>query len=133
MLRQQSNGLYSLVRLPAQWPSGWLQSTNHRKVKPWHHPPAHAADAAQYVLFRLDAGLAAPRDPLRLTEYHDHIPELYGMALMVNRQLAADEPHTVKALLRALNRGLVDTVADPQAAIDRALHTKRSSLPSTRP
>jgi NitT/TauT family transport system substrate-binding protein len=40
------------------------------------------------------------------------------MALMVNRQLAAREPHTVRALLRALNRGLVDTVANPQAAIN---------------
>ena len=66
----------------------------------------------------LDAGLAAPREHLRFIEYHDHIPELYGMALMVNRTLAAREPQTVQALLRALNRGLVDTVADPQAAID---------------
>ncbi len=66
----------------------------------------------------LDAGLAAPRDHLRFIEYHDHMPELYGMALMVNRQLAASEPQTVQALLRALNRGLVDTVTDPQAAIN---------------
>ena len=66
----------------------------------------------------LDAGLAAPRDQLRFIEYHDHIPELYGMALMVNRLLAAREPNTVQALLRALKRGLVDTVADPQAAIN---------------
>ncbi len=66
----------------------------------------------------LDAGLATPREHLRFIEYHDHLPELYGMALMVNRTLAAQEPHTVQALLRALNRGLVDTVANPQAAID---------------
>ena len=74
----------------------------------------------------LDAGLAAPREHLRFIEYHDHIPELYGMALMVNRTLAAHEPHTVQALLRALNRGLVDTVADPQAAINAlAAHSNR--------
>lgn len=66
----------------------------------------------------LDAGLAAPREHLRFIEYHDHLPELYGMALMVNRRLASTEPHTVQALLRALNRGLVDTVADPEAAIN---------------
>ncbi len=66
----------------------------------------------------LDAGLAAPREHLRFIEYHDHLPELYGMALMMNRTLVAREPHTVQALLRALNRGLVDTVADPQAAIN---------------
>ena len=74
----------------------------------------------------LDAGQAAPRDHLRFIEYHDHLPELYGMALMVNRRLAAVEPHTVQALLRSLNRGLVDTVADPQAAIDAlAAHSNR--------
>ena len=74
----------------------------------------------------LDAGLAAPHEHLRFIEYHDHMPELYGMALMVNRTLAAREPHTVQALLRALNRGLVDTVADPQAAIEAlAAHSTR--------
>ena len=76
----------------------------------------------------LDAGLAAPRDHLRFIEYHDHMPELYGMALMVNRTLATQEPHTVQALLRALNRGLVDTVADPQAAINAlAAHANRTA------
>ena len=46
------------------------------------------------------------------------------MALMVTQALATREPHTVQALLRALNRGLVDTVADPQAAINAlAAHT----------
>ena len=74
----------------------------------------------------LDAGLAAPRDHLRFIEYHDHIPELYGMALMVTQALATREPHTVQALLRALNRGLGDTVADPQAAINAlAAHSNR--------
>ena len=64
----------------------------------------------------IDAGL----DPkaLRYIEYHDHVPELYGMALMVTRELAANEPDTVRKLLRAFNRGLVDTIADPEAAIE---------------
>jgi NitT/TauT family transport system substrate-binding protein len=65
----------------------------------------------------LDAGIAAPREQIRFLEYHDHAPDLYGMALMVTRQLAHDEPEVVTRLLRALNRGLVDTVANPQAAI----------------
>jgi NitT/TauT family transport system substrate-binding protein len=66
----------------------------------------------------IDSGLALPQDHLRFIEYHDHVPELYGMAVMVSPSLARDEPATVKALLRALNRGLVDTVADPEAAIN---------------
>jgi NitT/TauT family transport system substrate-binding protein len=68
------------------------------------------------VAASLDAGLA-PAD-LRFIEYHDHVPELYGMAIMVTRRLAAESPQTVQRLLRALNRGLQDTVADPEAAID---------------
>ncbi len=70
------------------------------------------------VAASLDAGLAAPREHLRFIEYHDHVPELYGMALMVSPELASQEPHTVAAVLRAFNRGLHDTVVDPQAAID---------------
>lgn len=66
----------------------------------------------------IDAGLTVPHDHLRFIEYHDHVPELYGMAVMVSPTLARDEPATVKALLRAFNRGLVDTVADPEAAIE---------------
>lgn len=66
----------------------------------------------------LDAAIASPREHLRFIEYHDHVPELYGMAVMVSRELARDEPQTVAALLRAFNRGLQDTVADPAAAID---------------
>jgi NitT/TauT family transport system substrate-binding protein len=70
------------------------------------------------VAASIDAGLAMPHDHLRFIEYHDHVPELYGMAVLVAPALARNEPDTVKALLRALNRGLVDTVADPEAAID---------------
>ena len=64
----------------------------------------------------IDAGLEP--DALHFIEYHDHVPELYGMALMVTRELATNEPNTVRRLLRAFNRGLVDTIADPDAAID---------------
>ena len=64
----------------------------------------------------IDAGLGPKA--LHFIEYHDHLPELYGMALMVTREMAATEPDTVRNLLRAFNRGLVDTIADPAAAID---------------
>lgn len=68
------------------------------------------------VAASIDAGLD-PKD-LRFIEYHDHVPELYGMALMVSRELTANEPDTVRKLLRAFNRGLIDTIFEPQAAID---------------
>ncbi len=68
------------------------------------------------VAASIDAGLD-PKE-LHFIEYHDHVPELYGMALMVSRDLATHEPDTVRQLLHAFNRGLVDTIADPDAAID---------------
>jgi NitT/TauT family transport system substrate-binding protein len=77
------------------------------------------------VAASLDAGLA-PAD-LRFIEYHDHVPELYGMAIMVTRKLAAESPQTVQRLLRALNRGLIDTAADPEAAIDALLKRNPAS------
>lgn len=62
----------------------------------------------------IDAGL----DPKALLyiEYHDHVPELYGMALMVTKEMATTEPDTVRKLLRAFNRDLADTIFESQAA-----------------
>lgn len=63
----------------------------------------------------IDAGI----DPKALhhLDYNSHVPDLYGMALMVTRELAQSKPDAVRGLLRGFNRGLVDTVADPHAAI----------------
>ena len=43
---------------------------------------------------------------------------------MVTRELAAKEPDTVRKLLRAFNRGLKDTIADPDAGIDALVKRK---------
>jgi NitT/TauT family transport system substrate-binding protein len=64
----------------------------------------------------VDAGLE-PSAVLRHLEYHDHVPELYGMAILVTRSLGRAEPDTVQALLRAFNRALRDTVADVEPAM----------------
>ncbi len=72
----------------------------------------------------IDAGLHAPREQLCFIEYHNHVPELYGMALLATRELLRDEPQTLQAVLRALNRGLMDTVADPEAAIHALIKRK---------
>ena len=66
------------------------------------------------------ASIAAGLSPtvLRHLDYASLVPDLYGMAILVRRELAAREPETVRALLRALNRGLIDTIAEPTAAID---------------
>ena len=74
------------------------------------------------VAASIDAGLNP--DELRFIEYHDHLPDLYGMALMVSPELIHEEPDTVRKLLRAFNRGLVDTVADPSAATQALVKRK---------
>jgi len=65
----------------------------------------------------IEAGVD-PATRLRFLEYRQFVPDLYGSALMVTRQLADSEPTVVAGLVRAVNRGLVDTVADIDAAID---------------
>jgi NitT/TauT family transport system substrate-binding protein len=66
------------------------------------------------------ASIAAELDPARLRhlDYARWVPDLYGMAIVARENLVRDEPETLRGLLRALNRGLIDTVADPEAAID---------------
>lgn len=48
----------------------------------------------------------------------DHAPAFYGGALMVSRAFRADHPQAVAGLCRAVSRGLADTVADIDGAID---------------
>ena len=79
------------------------------------------------VAASIDAGCEP--QALRHLDFNHFVPDLYGMALMVTRELAQSRPQVVRALLRALNRGLVDTVADPQAAVDAlARHAPRLTL-----
>ena len=58
-----------------------------------------------------------PKD-LRFIAYADHLPDMYGNALFVTRELYGADPRAVAGMVRAFNRGLRDTVADPDAAID---------------
>ena len=58
------------------------------------------------------------RTRLRFLEYRHHTPDLYGNALMVSRRVLAERPGEVTAFVRAVNRGLADTVANLDAAID---------------
>ena len=57
------------------------------------------------------------RTRLRFLEYRHHTPDLYGNTLMVSRRLLAERSDDVKAFVRAVNRGLADTVTDLDAAI----------------
>jgi len=57
------------------------------------------------------------RKDLRFLNWADHLPDMYGNTLFVTRGLLQREPQAVAGMVRAVNRGLADTVQDPQAAI----------------
>ena len=66
--------------------------------------------------------LAAQRiDPdkdIRWMSYADGGIDLYGNGVMVSRQLLKEKPQVVAGLVRAINKGMRDTIADPDAAIE---------------
>jgi NitT/TauT family transport system substrate-binding protein len=57
------------------------------------------------------------RRELRFLNWADHLPDMYGNTLFVTRGLLQREPQAVTGMVRAFNRGLADTVQDPDAAI----------------
>jgi NitT/TauT family transport system substrate-binding protein len=65
----------------------------------------------------IEAGIDWARR-LRFIEYRTYLPDLYGAALMVSSALADQEPQVVRGLVRAVNRGLADTLQNPVAAIE---------------
>ncbi len=67
------------------------------------------------------ASAGIPLDRLRFLRFADRLPNFYGHALMVSRRLVRDEPTFVRALVRAVNFGLRDTVRDPGAGIAAVL------------
>lgn len=67
-----------------------------------------------------------PATQLRFIRYGDYGMDLLANSIIVSRALATEKPEVVRGFLRALFRGLRDTVADPDAAI--AAVAKREPL-----
>lgn len=59
-----------------------------------------------------------PDRDIRWFHYADHGIELYSNGVMVSPQLIKDKPQVVSGLVRAIHKGLRDTIADPDAAIE---------------
>ncbi len=64
---------------------------------------------------------------LRFLNWSDVLPDMYGNTLFVTRQALRGEPQALHGLVRAVNRALVDTVREPQAAIDALLRAAPGS------
>lgn len=67
-----------------------------------------------------------PDKDLRWINYGDYGMDLYSNAIIVSKKLVKENPAAVKGLVRAINKGLVDALKDPKAAVDAVL--KREPL-----
>lgn len=63
---------------------------------------------------------------IRYINYGDYGMNLYSNAIIVSKKLAAEKPEVVKGLIEAINKGLEDSLKDPDAAI--AAVAKREPL-----
>lgn len=65
----------------------------------------------------IEAGIS-PAKSLRHLTWYEHIPALYGGAILVTPSFLESHPNAVGGLVRAVNRGLKDTINNIDAAID---------------
>jgi NitT/TauT family transport system substrate-binding protein len=59
-----------------------------------------------------------PDKQIRFIKFEDYGMDLYSNAIIVSRKLAKEHPEAVKGFLKAINHGIKDAIADPQAATD---------------
>src|SRR5579863_10608201 len=67
-----------------------------------------------------------PDKQIRFIKFEDYGMDLYSNAIIVSRKLAKEHPEAVRGFVRALNHGIKDALAEPQAAIDAVV--KREPL-----
>jgi len=66
---------------------------------------------------------------LVVMRYADHGVDLYGNSVIVSARFAAENPQAVRSFLKALNRGIKETIADPAAGI-RYLKEREGTIDS---
>jgi NitT/TauT family transport system substrate-binding protein len=67
-----------------------------------------------------------PDKDLRFILFSDAGMDLYSNAIVASKKLAKEKPDVVKGMLRAINKALAETVANPEAAMDYVM--KREPL-----
>ncbi len=63
---------------------------------------------------------------LRYINFGNYGMDLYSNGIIVSKKLVHDNPQAVRGLLRAINKGVIDAIKDPDAAV--AAVAKRESL-----
>lgn len=58
---------------------------------------------------------------VRFLRHADFVPDLYGSVVMASRRMLRDEPELVSSVVKALNRGVVDMLRDPEAGLEVVL------------
>jgi NitT/TauT family transport system substrate-binding protein len=67
-----------------------------------------------------------PDKELRWVNYGDYGMDLYSNAIIFSKKFVKENPKAVAGFLRALNRGIVDSIKDPKASVEAVL--KREPL-----
>jgi NitT/TauT family transport system substrate-binding protein len=62
-----------------------------------------------------------PADDIVVLLMSNYGVDLYGNAILVSPKFAAEKPEAVKGFIRALIKGVRDTIADPSAAVDAVI------------
>ncbi len=77
-----------------------------------------AVTGFSFTSFLNTVRLGVPEDDVSTILMADHGVDLYGNAVIVNTDFAAENPDAVRDFLAAVAQGWRDTIADPDAAID---------------
>jgi NitT/TauT family transport system substrate-binding protein len=59
-----------------------------------------------------------PEKDLRFINYGDHGMDLYSNTVLFSRSFVKDNPKAIQGFLKALNKAINDTVANPESAMD---------------
>jgi NitT/TauT family transport system substrate-binding protein len=62
-----------------------------------------------------------PADDIVVLPMSDYGVDLYGNAVIASEKFAKEKPEAVKGFLRALMKGVQDTVKDPASAVDAVI------------
>jgi NitT/TauT family transport system substrate-binding protein len=93
---------------------------------PLREPMLQKGDVAAITGFSFSSfinlkSMGVPVDDIYVMLMADYGVNLYGNAVFANPKFQAEHPEAVKAFLRALLKGMKDTVKDPDTAVDSVL------------
>ncbi len=77
-----------------------------------------AVTGFSFTSFLNTSRLGVPEDDISVILMADHGVDLYGNVIIVNTDFAEANPDAVSAFLEAVAKGVIDTIADPAAAVE---------------